>query len=67
MFEAGMMVKSKTAPLDTFGFITRVSNVLNRRVPHQIVCIRWFDPFVKEDEWSYNSIDADEFFEVINV
>ena len=61
MFEVGMMVKSKTMAVDTFGFITRVSNVTNRGA---IVCVRWFDHI--DDEWYWNSIDAHQHFEVIN-
>lgn len=66
MFEVGMMVKSKTAPIDTFGFITRVSNVIHKGAAHQVIRIRWLDAFVNDD-WSYKSSDANTFFEVVNV
>ena len=65
MFEVGMMVKSKTMPVDTYGFITRVSNVISRGEAHQIVRIRWFDNFARH-EYSYHTSDSHRYFEIIN-
>jgi hypothetical protein len=65
MFEVGMMVKSKTMPVDTFGFITRVSNVTNKGEAHQVVRIRWFDNFANH-EYAYHTSDSHRYFEVVN-